>query len=314
MATRALVGRASPVLYLKANDKLTLIGVDTLLDILTDSLLDVAKTLPLLLAVYALLYYIEHRLANTPALLSGAMRFGPIAGALAGTVPQCGFSAVAAALYAAGYLAPATLVSVFLSTSDEAIPVLLAGGAGIAQAAKLLLVKFTLATLSGYALQFTFFRLHRLKAAVPPEIPKAAEDDCSCGCGKNHSPIAAVLTKTARTALFLFVVLTALNLFIGLVGKARVASLLLAGSLFQPLLCAILGLVPSCAMSVLLSELFVSGTISFGALVAGLSTGAGFGYIVLFSEESGRRRALPVIAATLLFAIAGGTVVQIFLG
>ena len=89
---------------------------------------------------------------------------------------------------------------------------------------------------------------------------------------------------------------------------------MLSDSIFQPLLCALLGLVPSCAMSVLLSELFVSGTISFGALIAGLSTGAGFGYIVLFEEKEGRRRALPVIAATLAVAVIGGTLVQFFYG
>lgn len=88
----------------------------------------------------------------------------------------------------------------------------------------------------------------------------------------------------------------------------------LAGSIFQPLLCAVLGLVPSCAMSVLLSELYVSGTISFGALVAGLSTGAGFGYIVLLGEKQGRRRAAPVILATFVLAAVGGTVTQLLFG
>ena len=92
------------------------------------------------------------------------------------------------------------------------------------------------------------------------------------------------------------------------------ASLLLSDTLFQPLLCAILGLIPSCAVSVLLSELFVGGTISFGALIAGLSTGAGFGYIVLFQDKEGRRRALPVIAATFVVAVLGGMLVQVFYG
>ena len=94
-----------------------------------DAFFDVLKTVPLLLLVYALLYYIENRLTDTPALLSRTAQFGPAVGALAGSIPQCGFSAAASALFSAGYLAPATLVAVFLATSDEAVPVMLAGGA-----------------------------------------------------------------------------------------------------------------------------------------------------------------------------------------
>lgn len=277
-----------------------------MLDTLLESLLDIAKTLPLLLLVYALLYYIENRLTNTPALLTRAARFGPVVGALAGTVPQCGFSAAAAALYSAGYLAPATLVAVFLATSDEAVPVLLAGGAGAAAVAKLLVAKLVLAIIGGYVLRYTVFRGYRPAHAEPVEVE--AED---CACCDGDSPVFSVLWHTAKTAVFLFAVLFALNAVILLIGEERVSALLLSGSAWQPLLCAVLGLIPSCAMSVLFSQLFLSGTISFGALIAGLSTGAGFGYLVLLQERDGRRRALPVIAATLVVAAIGGTLLQL---
>lgn len=133
-------------------------------------------------------------------------------------------------------------------------------------------------------------------------------------CGCETSPVANILSHTIKTTIFLFVVLFALNMVVHGIGEERVASLMLTNSIFQPLLCAVLGLIPSCAMSVLLSELFVGGTISFGALVAGLSTGAGFGYIVLLEEKEGRHRALPVIAATFATAVIGGTLVQLLIG
>lgn len=312
-----------------------------MLDILLDSLGDVAKTLPLLVAVYALLAYLERRFTHTPALLARAPQFGPVVGAMAGTVPQCGFSAAAAALYSAGCLAPATLVAVFLSTSDEAIPVMLAGGAGLSQILQLLLAKFTLAVIGGYVLQFTFFRPRPSLAGQPPtgqlwtsqpsvyaSVPcpsaqplESADGSehkplgCACGASHDHStPLLAVLRKTLQTALLLFVVLLALNGGIHWIGEARLQSLLLTDTLAQPLLCALLGLIPSCAISVLLPELFLQGTISFGALVAGLSTGAGFGYIILFSDKAGKGRAWPVILATLLLAIAGGTLLQVLVG
>lgn len=273
-----------------------------------EAFVDVLKTVPLLLVVYALLYYIENRLTNTPTLLSRAAQFGPVVGALAGTIPQCGFSAAASALFCAGYLAPATLVSVFLATSDEAVPVLLAGGASVGQVALLLVVKFAVAVIGGYLLKYTVFRRHRLESDEPVEVEMTA---CDCSAG---SPVWSVVWHTLKTSFFLFAVMLALDIIVHLIGEDVLASLLLSDTLFQPVLCAILGLVPSCAMSVLLSELFAAGTISFGALIAGLSTGAGFGYIVLFQDREGRRRALPVIAATLAVAIAAGMLIQLLYG
>ena len=275
--------------------------------VLPEAFFDVLKTVPLLLVVYALLYYIENRLTNTPELLSRAAQFGPVVGALAGSIPQCGFSAAASALFSAGFLAPATLVAVFLATSDEAVPIMLAGGASVQQVVLLLVVKFAIAVIGGYVLRCTVFRKHKAGTDGPLEIEMGA-----CGC--ETSPVANILSHTIKTTIFLFVVLFALNMVVHGIGEERVASLMLTNSIFQPLLCAVLGLIPSCAMSVLLSELFVGGTISFGALVAGLSTGAGFGYIVLLEEKEGRHRALPVIAATFVTAVIGGTLVQLLIG
>ena len=276
--------------------------------VVPEAFVDVLKTVPLLLVVYALLYYIENRLTNTPTLLSRAAQFGPVVGALAGTIPQCGFSAAASALFCAGYLAPATLVSVFLATSDEAVPVLLAGGASVGQVALLLAVKFAVAVIGGYLLKYTVFRRHRLESDEPVEVEMTA---CDCSAG---SPVWSVVWHTLKTSFFLFAVMLVLDIIVHLIGEDVLASLLLSETLFQPVLCATLGLVPSCAMSVLLSELFAAGTISFGALIAGLSTGAGFGYIVLFQDREGRRRALPVIAATLAVAIAAGMLIQLLYG
>ena len=275
--------------------------------VLPEAFFDVLKTVPLLLVVYALLYYIENRLTNTPELLSRAAQFGPVVGALAGSIPQCGFSAAASALFSAGFLAPATLVAVFLATSDEAVPIMLAGGASVQQVVLLLVVKFAIAVIGGYVLRCTVFRKHKAGTDGPLEIEMG-----DCGC--ETSPVASILSHTIKTTIFLFVVLFALNMVVHGIGEERVASLMLTNSIFQPLLCAVLGLIPSCAMSVLLSELFVGGTISFGALVAGLSTGAGFGYIVLLEEKEGRHRALPVIAATFATAVIGGTLVQLLIG
>lgn len=280
-------------------------------EIVSEAFQDIIKTLPLLLIVYILLYYIENRLTDTPALLSQAARFGPLVGATAGTIPQCGFSAAAAALFSSGYLAPETAIAVFLATSDEAIPVLVADGATVSQIATLIAVKFIWAVISGYFLRVTFFRLYRL-----PSCPHHTAETVSmsgCDCEHQHSPITAILWRTLKTGSFLFIVLLVFNLCIVWIGEERIAAILLTDSIFQPLLCAILGLTPSCAMSVLLAELYMNGTISFGALIAGLSTGAGFGYMVLLKEKESRRRAVVIIAVAFFAAVIGGTLVQLLL-
>ena len=157
--------------------------------VLPEAFFDVLKTVPLLLVVYALLYYIENRLTNTPELLSRAAQFGPVVGALAGSIPQCGFSAAASALFSAGFLAPATLVAVFLATSDEAVPIMLAGGASVQQVVLLLVVKFAIAVIGGYVLRCTVFRRHKAGTDGPLEIEMG-----DCGC--ETSPVANILSLT----------------------------------------------------------------------------------------------------------------------
>lgn len=279
-----------------------------MLDVLLDSALDIAKTLPILALVYALLYWIEHRMRTTPALLRRAARFGPVCGALAGLVPQCGFSAAASALFLDGCLAPATLVAVFLATSDEALPVLFSSGRG-EDAIRLLVVKLVLATAGGYLLRMTVLRrqtVFRSRANV-----EDGEDGCAC-CGGGL--ILSVLGRTVKTAFLLLVVLVVFNCAVFFVGEERISALLLSGSTLQPILCATLGLIPSCAVSVLLAELYSSGAIGFGSMVAGLSTGAGFGYMVLCSDRSRRRDACGIIALTWVLAAAGGVLVQVLFG
>lgn len=277
-------------------------------DVILDAFIDVLKAIPILLAVYALLYWIENRLRSTPALLEKSAEFGPVVGALAGLVPQCGFSAAASALFSDGYLAPATLVAVFLSTSDEALPILLSEGAGGGEILRLFVFKFILAVAGGYLLMLLWGR----KANRNYEIELDMEGGCGCGC--DTGPLSGIVGRTLRTTLFLLLICVLINLAVFFIGTDRLASLLLTGSPLQPVVCAFIGLIPSCAISVLLTQLYTSGVIGFGGLIAGLSTGAGFGYMILLGNEAGRKRALPIISATWVLAAAGGIVAQTLFG
>lgn len=277
-----------------------------LLHAVTHSLEDVIKSAPILLIVYAVLYWLEHKMRAAPSLMEKTQKVGPVIGALAGSVPQCGFSAAASALFAEGFLAPATLVAVFLATSDEAIPLLLSGGA-TGRAVLLIVVKLALAIAGGYLLQWTVFRSKQRKPAAPVRVDISHHGDHCCG----SSLLSAIVLRTVQTCLFLLGVMVIINLAVELVGEDTISSFLLGGSFLQPVLCACIGLIPSCAISVLLTQLYLSGAIGFGGLIAGLSTGAGFGYMILLRERSSRSRALPVIASTWVIAAAGGILCQL---
>lgn len=281
---------------------------DLIVHVLTDSVMDVIKAIPILLIVYALLYWIENRLRSTPALLEKSAEFGPVVGALAGLVPQCGFSAAASALYVDGYLAPATLVAVFLSTSDEALPVLLSSEAAGGDIVRLFVFKFLLAVAAGYLLKLLWGR----KANQNYEIELDMDGGCGCGC--SGGPLSGIVGRTLSTAAFLLIIGLAINLAVHLIGVERLSALLLTGSPLQPLICATIGVIPSCAISVLMTELYTSGVIGFGGLIAGLSTGAGFGYMILLRDNRGRRHALRIIGVTWLLAIAGGLIAQMVFG
>ena len=274
----------------------------TLAHALEHTLSDIVQAIPILLIVYALLYWIENRLRSTPALLEKSAEFGPVVGALAGLIPQCGFSAAAAALFGDGFLAPATLVAVFLATSDEALPILLSEGASGTEIAALFGSKFVLAVVSGYILRLIWGRQKNRNHEIEVDM------EGGCGCGCDHGPLRGILGRTLETTILLFVITFVLELAVHGIGTDRLATIMLKDSVFQPIICAVIGLIPSCAISVVLTQLYTSGVIGMGSLIAGLSTGAGFGYMVLLGNENGRRHARPIILATLAFAIIGGII------
>lgn len=274
----------------------------TLAHALEHTLSDIVQAIPILLIVYALLYWIENRLRSTPALLEKSAEFGPVVGALAGLIPQCGFSAAAAALFGDGFLAPATLVAVFLATSDEALPILLSEGASGTEIAALFGSKFVLAVVSGYILRLIWGRQKNRNHEIEVDM------EGGCGCGCDHGPLRGILGRTLETTILLFVITFVLELAVHSIGTDRLATIMLKDRVFQPIICAVIGLIPSCAISVVLTQLYTSGVIGMGSLIAGLSTGAGFGYMVLLGNENGRRHARPIILATLAFAIIGGII------
>ena len=267
-----------------------------MLDILLDALIDTLKTLPFLFGAYLLIEFLEHRASEK---LTGALRrlgpFGPVGGAVLGLVPQCGFSVAAANFYAGRLITPGTLMAVFLATSDEALPILVSQPGALPDLLLLLGVKLVSGAVFGVLTDLIWKRLpHRTPEHPFEELCK----DCDC---EHHGIFRAALTHTVRIALFLLLV----NLVLG--GAISVVTIL-AYTAIQPFVAALIGFIPNCASSVILTELYLSGSLSFGAAVAGLCTGAGVGLAVLFKYNRHLKENLLLAGILYGSAVATGLV------
>ncbi len=266
-----------------------------ILDVLSDALLDTLKVLPFLFAAFLILEFIEHYSSrHNSRILSKVGKAGPLAGALLGCIPQCGSSVAAANLYAGGLITTGTLLAVFLSTSDEALLILMAHPGSGRSIASLLVWKIIIGIIAGVLADLIF-------------RGKKEEKDCkdickSCGCSDTGGILKPALFHTVRLTAWLFLFTFCLNLLLAFIGIEKLAVFLGKDTLFQPFLAALLGLVPNCAASVLITELYLAGALSFGSAIAGLCSGAGVGLAVLFRSNHPLRENLKILL--LLYSVA----------
>lgn len=267
-------------------------------EVFLEALTDTAKMLPLLFLVYLLIEYLEHKASDK---LADSLRklgpFGPVGGAVFGCIPQCGFSVAVSNLYSGRLVSLGTLIAVYISTSDEAIPILISDPKSAGMVWRLILAKVVIAVLAGLFIDAVIKFFHR----KGNEESEPYHDLCeNCGC-EEHGVVYSAVKHTLQIFLFLFVVSLILGMGIHLLGEERLDALLMTDSIFQPLIAAVIGLIPNCAPSVILTNLYVSGSLSFGSVVAGLSTGAGLGLVVLFRTNRNIKQNIAI--AALLYAI-----------
>ena len=284
--------------------------MDFFFDIFSDAVLDSLKMLPFLFGAYLLIEYLEHHSSGKmEKLLASSNRLGPVTGALLGCVPQCGFSVAAANLYSGRVITLGTLVAVFLSTSDEALPILLAHPNSLSTVGALLLFKAVLGLVAGLSIDFISRRLRR-GSSFYGENRQLHElcEDCHC---EERGILRSAVHHTLQIFLFVLIVTVVLNGAVELIGETRLAALLMSGSVFQPAVAALLGFIPNCAASVLLTNLLLSGTISFGAAMAGLSTSAGVGLLVLFRANRNLKENLMIMALIYGISTVAGMLLQL---
>ena len=246
------------------------------------ALQDSAKLLPFLFLTYLLMEILEKKAGEKAEdAVRRAGRFGPLWGGLLGAVPQCGFSAAASSLYAARVLTVGTLLAVFLSTSDEMVPIMLAATAGgqtnLGVMFQILGAKVLIGLVSGFAVDAVVSGVFRRRHAM--EIHHHCEQEhCDCESGVWKSALLHTVKIFAYLVLFTF----AINLAIELIGENTVAGWLNDLPVVGVLVAALIGMIPNCAASVLVTRLYIDGILSTGGMLAGLLTGAGVGLLVLF--------------------------------
>lgn len=280
-----------------------------MLEVIAETFLDTVKTVPYLYVIYLLLEFLQKRAGHRAMNPQRLDKTGPLLGAAVGCVPQCGFSAAAATLYNEKVIRGGTLIAVFLATSDEAIPVLLSSPGGALTVAAVIGVKFVVGIAAGYLLNVTVFA--REKLAAPAE--EVEMEFNSCEAHEHHEHKTSVwlnaLYHTLKITAYILVTLVIINLCVYALGEERFSAILLSGSVFQPFVAALIGLVPGCSISVLITQLLIGGQITFGSAVAGLCTGAGFGYVVL-ARKAKPLKVLTVLGCTYVCAVAAGFLVD----
>lgn len=270
--------------------------MDLVLDILIDSAIDTLKLVPFLFVTYLIIEAIEHRASEkTEKLITKAGVAGPLVGALVGIFPQCGFSAAASTLYAGRVITLGTLISVYLATSDEMLPVLLAEQADIGIVGLIMLSKLIIGMIMGFVID-GIVRFVRHEHHEKINIHHMCEHD-HCGCGEETGGILRSATiHTLQVTLFVFLITLVIDALIAVVGENTLAAFLDTQPVLSVIVSATVGLIPNCAASVVITELFLDGTISTAAMMSGLLVSAGVGLLVLFRANASAKQNIGILA------------------
>ncbi len=281
-----------------------------LLDIIADTITDAVKLLPFLFVTYLAMEYIEHKAGSSvQQMVQRAGSFGPFIGSILGVVPQCGFSAAASNLYAGRIITLGTLISIFLSTSDEMLPIFISEQVPLAVILKILGVKVLIGMTAGFAIDMI---ARKKKHGKTGHEHLKIEEMCNhqnCHCGKGNI-WGSALNHTVQIFLFIIIVSFVLNLLIGITGENNLSGILSGKPVFGPVLAGIVGLIPNCAASVVLTQLYLEGMLSAGSLIAGLLVGAGVGLLVLFKVNNNIKENIKITILLYLTGVFFGIIIE----
>ena len=278
-----------------------------MIDAILDAVLDSLKLLPFLFITYLLMEYIEHKTSEkSKNAIKKSGKFGPVIGALFGAIPQCGFSVSATNLYAGRVITIGTLISIYLSTSDEMLPILISSGTNITLIIEILVIKIIIGILAGIIIDLIYTKTK--KNMEKEEIHTICEHEhCHCEEGILKSSI----KHTAQIFIFILIASILLNISLELIGEDALASFILDNKILAPVIACFIGLIPNCASSVILTELFTDGIIGIGTLIGGLLVNSGLGIMVLFRVNKNLKENIKIVSILYLIGVLSGIAIEI---
>lgn len=292
-----------------------------ILHVIEHSLWDTLRILPFLFLTYLVMEYLEHKTQEkSKQIMKKSGKLGPLLGSITGIVPQCGFSAAAASLYSGGVITVGTLLAIFLSTSDEMLPIFISEAVPVAVILKILGLKVLLATVSGFVIDALWKfggrkrREHEEHHHIHKEHhEKDIHDLCEhehCRC-EEGSILKSAMLHTIQIISFIFLVTVAITLVVELVGEAQIGAIISSQPILGVFLSALVGMIPNCAASVVITQLYLAGVLGAGQMIAGLLTGTGVGILVLFRTNSGIRENLGILGILYGTGVFWGIVMEV---
>lgn len=278
-----------------------------MLDVIIDTLIDGAKLLPFLFIAYLIMEYIEHKTSKKAKnVIKKSGKFGPFLGGILGVVPQCGFSAAAANLYAGRIITLGTLIAIFLSTSDEMLPILISEAAPIDVILKILGIKLVIGILAGFIIDLVTRKAQQKENKEEKIGDMCEHEHCHCEEGILKSSI----KHTINILLFILIITFILNTVIHFIGEEKLGALLLEQPILGPIIAGVIGLIPNCASSVLLTKLYLANVINVATMISGLLVGAGVGILVLCKSNNNSKENISIISLLYGIGVVSGILIQ----
>lgn len=279
-----------------------------MIDIILETVLDSIKLVPFLFFAFFIIELLEHKFSKqSKKIISKSGKVGPLVGSLLGLFPQCGFSVMATNLYTTRIITLGTLISIYLSTSDEMLPILISRNANFSIIITLLLIKFVIGIISGFVIDLIMRRSDKER-----NINYGICEDEHCDCHKG-SLIKSTIKHTINTILFIFMISLALNILLEIIGEGNLSKIFLKNSIFGPFVSSVIGLIPNCGASVMITELYLSGVISLGSTVAGLLTGSGVAIVLLFKENKDIKENIIILSLLYGIGVVSGIIIEIIM-
>lgn len=288
--------------------------MDLLFDVIIDTVIDGIKILPFLFVTYLLMELLEkHTMDKAGEIVKKAGASGPLWGALLGVLPQCGFSAAASNLYAGRVITVGTLIAIYLSTSDEMLPLMISDHVPLTTILPIIGLKALVGIIAGFAVDFLANKTRKLRNQKKEDFridQMCQREHCHCDDEEEGSVVKSAFVHTVHILLYILALTFILNLAVELIGEDTIKSVITANALIGHLVAGIIGLIPNCAASIIITELYLGGMITIGTMMSGLLVGAGIGLLVLYRVNPEQRKNIHITGILYLTGVFFGILID----